>query len=164
MRANCQIGGKDSGKIYLSLRQMQAATGFSLTTISGCIDRLVELGMVKVMVEGKQKRRYYVIDTFRDTETKEEIVKVQYSPVSQPVVREKLKLWSEGKTEFPKDIPGVTLIQQNASTIINFIVKTEDGAEKLYKTVTSEAVKGAPWEKYLEVPADQKPGGGEEDL
>ncbi len=150
MRASAATGGKDSGKIFLSLSQMREATGFSINTIRSSIEKLVSEGMIKVMMDGKQKRRYYVIDTFRDINTKQEIVKVEYKPDQQAIVRSQLKEWTQGRSNFPK-MDGITLIQQNAQTIVNIYVKDAEQAAEVAQIATEKlkAGDGKPWSKYL---------------
>jgi DNA-binding transcriptional regulator GbsR (MarR family) len=150
MRASAATGGKDSGKIFLSLSQMKEATGFSINTIRSSIEKLVAEGMIRVMTDGKQKRKYYVIDTFRDINTKQEIVKVEYKPDQQAIVRSQLREWTQGKSNFPK-MDGITLIQQNAQTIVNIYVKDAEQAAEVAQIATDKLKSGdgKPWSKYL---------------
>lgn len=150
LRANCKTSGADSGKIMISMRDIREATGFGINTVKSCIDSLVEKGLLKVVTEGTSKRRYYVIDIFKDTTTKEEIVKVEYKPNLQSVVRNSLNNWQTGKGSFP-EMPGVTLIQQNAQTIVNIYVKDAEQAVKIGEKVARKLSSGdgRPWEKYL---------------
>lgn len=50
------------GRVYLSLSDLHKATGLSINTIRAAITKLETEQLVQVVVEGKQKRRYFVVD------------------------------------------------------------------------------------------------------
>jgi hypothetical protein len=50
------------GRVYLSLSDIHKATGLSVNTIRQAIATLEAEQLVQVMLDGKQKRRYFVVD------------------------------------------------------------------------------------------------------
>ena len=50
------------GRVYLSLSDIHEVTGLAITTIRTAISKLETRKLIQVVTEGKQRRRYFVID------------------------------------------------------------------------------------------------------
>lgn len=62
MRAHADLS---SGKVYLSTSDLQRLTGLSRKTVLKAVDRLAEGRHIQIVSDGKQKRRFFVIDVLR---------------------------------------------------------------------------------------------------
>ncbi len=59
LRAHAELA---TGKVFLSTTDLQRLTGLSRKTVLKAIDRLAEGTHIQVCTEGKQKRRFFVVD------------------------------------------------------------------------------------------------------
>jgi biotin operon repressor len=62
MRAHADLS---SGKVYLSTSDLQRLTGLSRKTVLKAVERLAEDQHIQIVSDGKQKRRFFVIDVLR---------------------------------------------------------------------------------------------------
>lgn len=112
------------GRVYLSLSDLHKATGLSVNTIRQAITKLEDEKLVQVMLDGKQKRRYFVVDLvpFKtvqnedlttamealDRGEKDGMVAVRYVPKTASRDRQEVQTWMQGG--FAPSSPNVQLV------------------------------------------------------
>lgn len=133
MRAFCQVGGRDDGVCRLSISQMEKSTGMARSTITKCLKTLEAEKLITVIKQSDSStKRYYLLDTFTDTGTKQPAATVVYQPTQQAKVRAELEAWIQGKIDKPSH-PAVTLVQinQQITNNTNITVNVTLDASKL---------------------------------
>jgi DNA-binding MarR family transcriptional regulator len=82
LRAHAELA---TGKVFLSTSDLQRLTGLSRKTVLKAIDRLADEKHIQICTEGKQKRRFFVVDLVKfqqngHTEPESQALAVRYVP------------------------------------------------------------------------------------
>lgn len=113
MRAYSQVGGREDGVCRLSITQMEKATGMARSTVAKCIKTLETEKLITAIKQSERStKKYYLLDSFTDTATRQPVATVVYQPTQAAKVRAELEAWISGKLEKPSH-PAVTLVQIN---------------------------------------------------
>lgn len=119
------------GRVYLSLSDLHKATGLSINTIRQAITKLEGEKLVQVVMDGKQKRRYFVVDlvpfkTVQDEDLTSALealdrgeqdgtVALRYVPKTATRDRQEVQSWIQGG--FAPTSPNVQLV--GAQTVLH---------------------------------------------
>lgn len=138
------------GRVYLSLSDLHKATGLSVNTIRQAIAKLEGEKLVQVVMDGKQKRRYFVVDLvpFKtiqnedmttalealDKGERDGLVAVRYVPKTASRDRQEVQTWMQGG--FAPSSPNVQLV--GAQTVLHQHVEHQHVHVHVHPTDSAE--------------------------
>ncbi len=154
LRAHAELS---TGKVFLSTTDLQRLTGLSRKTVLKAIDRLAEEKHIQICTEGKQKRRFFVVDQIKFSTTgsiaeTENSLGVRYVPKTHARDRETIAQFLQSGS-LPNPNPGSNVWVLDGKTSAGGVTVNAGGPVYVFQMGDGSSViaatEAAPEDPYL---------------